>query len=145
MPKRLIIKTLPGKTNKARAPGLNQNSSGLHSGGLGRRGEDRAVEVLKNAGMEIIARNFRSPGGEVDIIALDGQTIVFVEVKTWSVFGIENLQYSVNFKKQRRIIETAKYFLAVNREYNGKAVRFDVIFVGKEAVTHLAEAFMERV
>jgi len=95
--------------------------------------------------MKIIARNFRSLYGEVDIIALDGETIVFVEVKTWSAYGIENLQYSVDRRKQRRIIETAKYFLSVNRKYNGKAVRFDVIFVGKEAITHLADAFMERV
>ena len=95
--------------------------------------------------MRIIARNFRCPRGEVDIIAQDGQTLVFVEVKTWSLFGIDELQYSIDFKKQRRIIETAKYFLSVHREYNGDAVRFDVVFVGKEAITHLASAFMERV
>ena len=108
-------------------------------------GEDRAVQALEQAGMQIIARNFRSSFGEVDIIALDGETIVFAEVKAWSAYGIENLQYSVNFKKQRRIIETAKYFLSVNRKYNGKAVRFDIIFAGKEVFTHLAGAFMERV
>ena len=95
--------------------------------------------------MRIIARNVRYPRGEVDIVAQDGETIVFVEVKSWSSYGIEDLPYSVDIKKQRRIIETAKYFLCAHREYNGKAVRFDVIFVGKEAVTHLAAAFMERV
>ena len=93
--------------------------------------------------MCIIARNFRSSRGELDIIALDGETIVFAEVKAWSVFGIESLQYSVNSAKQHRIIETAKYFLSVNRKYNEKTVRFDVIFVGKEAVTHITNAFME--
>jgi putative endonuclease len=95
--------------------------------------------------MCIIARNVRSPCGEVDIIALEGEVLVFVEVKTWSAYGLENLQYSVNDKKQRRIIETAKYFLSTHREYNGKAVRFDVVLAGKGAVTHLASAFMERV
>jgi putative endonuclease len=95
--------------------------------------------------MRIIARNVRSPGGEVDIVALDGETLVFVEVKAWSGYGIENLQYGINLKKQRRIIETAKYFLALHREYNETAVRFDVVFVGKESVTHLVSAFMERV
>jgi putative endonuclease len=112
---------------------------------LGLKGEERAAEALERAGMRIIARNVRSPRGEVDIVAQDGETIVFVEVKTWSSYGIGELQYSVNLKKQRRIIETAKYFLSINRKYNGKAVRFDIVFVGKEAVTHLAAAFMERV
>ena len=131
---------MPGKTHKS--PNRAINPQGTE---LGRKGEDQAAQALEQAGMQIIARNFRSRTGELDIVAMDGQTIVFAEVKTWSVYGIENLQYSVNSGKQRRIIETAKYFLSVNRKYNGKAVRFDVIFVGKEAVTHLAGAFMESI
>jgi len=111
----------------------------------GKKGENQAVQFLENAGMQIIARNFRSSSGEIDIIAIDVDTVVFVEVKTWSVYGIENLQYSINSIKQHRIIETAKYFLAINRKYNSMAVRFDVVFVKDDTVTHLAEAFMERV
>jgi putative endonuclease len=111
----------------------------------GRTGEEKAAAALEKAGMSIIAKNVRSPWGEVDIVALDGETIVFIEVKSWSIYGIEELQYGVNLKKQRRIIETAKYFLASHREYNGMAVRFDVVFVGKDVLTHLASAFMERV
>jgi len=117
----------------------------MHKAGLGKEGENRAVQALEMAGMTIITRNFRSRKGEIDIIALDGETLVFVEVKAWSVFGIENLTYSLNPKKQNRIIETAKYFLSVYRQYYGRAIRFDVVFVGKEAVTHLASAFMEHV
>ncbi|MDR1098962.1 MAG: YraN family protein [Treponema sp.] len=115
----------------------------LSSSGAGRAGEDRAAAALEEAGLCIIARNVRSPCGEVDIVAREGETIIFVEVKTWSRYGIEELQYAVNPKKQRRIIETAKYFLAAHREYNGMAVRFDVVFVGKEGITHLVSAFME--
>jgi putative endonuclease len=111
--------------------------------GAGKRGEDRAAELLEAAGMSIVARNFRSREGEIDIIAREGETIVFVEVKTWSRYGIEELRYGLDPKKQRRIIETAKYFLTVHREYNGMAVRFDVVFVGKEGITHLVSAFME--
>ena len=95
--------------------------------------------------MSIIYRNFRSRSGEIDIIALDGETVVFTEVKAWTGYGIENLSYSLNTKKQSRIIETAKYFLSIYRQYYERAIRFDVVFVGKEAVTHLASAFMERV
>jgi putative endonuclease len=116
-----------------------------NTAGLGKKGEDRAAEALISAGMNIIARNFRCKFGEIDIIALDGETLVFAEVKAWSAFGMENLPYSVNRRKQVRIIETAKYFLSIHRQYYGRAVRFDVVFVGKEAVTHLASAFMERV
>jgi len=117
----------------------------MHKAGLGKEGENRAVKALEMAGMSIITRNFHSRMGEIDIIALDGETLVFVEVKAWSAFGIENLSYSISPKKQRRIIETAKYFLSIYRQYYGRATRFDVIFVGKEAVTHLASAFMEHI
>jgi putative endonuclease len=122
----------------------------MHKAGLGREGENRAAAALEAAGMTIIARNFRSPWGEIDLIALDGaaeagEPLVFIEVKAWSRWGLENLSYSLSPKKQRRIIETAKYFLSIYRQYYGRAIRFDVVFIGKEAVTHLASAFMERI
>ena len=117
----------------------------MNKSGIGKAGEEIAEKALVEAGMTIIARNFRSKYGEIDIIAMDGETIVFIEVKAWSVYGIENLNYSLNKKKQNRIIETAKYFLTINRKYNGRAIRFDVVFVGKEAVTHLSSAFMEHI
>ena len=112
---------------------------------LGKEGENRAVKALESAGMVIIARNFRSQMGEIDIIALDGEILAFIEVKAWSKMGMENLSYSLDPKKQRKIIETAKYFLSVYRQYYGRAIRFDVVFIGKGAVTHLASAFMERI
>jgi len=112
---------------------------------LGKEGENRAVEALQTAGMSVIARNFRSRRGEIDIIALDGEILVFVEVKACSQFGLESLAYSISQKKQSRIIETAKYFLSINRQYYGRAIRFDVVFIGSETVSHIASAFMERV
>jgi len=115
----------------------------MHRSQKGREGETRAAMLLKAAGMRIIARNVRSSVGEIDLVALDGETIVFVEVKTWSVLGIEELQYSISEKKQRRIIETAKYFLDSHREYYCMAVRFDVVFIGPITSTHLVSAFME--
>jgi putative endonuclease len=117
----------------------------MHSVGLGREGEKQAAAVLEAAGMEIIAKNVRLGQGEVDIVAIDGETIVFVEVKAWSAYSLEDLQYGINLKKQHKIIETAKYFLSINRKYNKMAIRFDVVFINKDTVTHLASAFMERV
>jgi len=119
--------------------------------GLGKKGEERAAAALEAAGMKIIGRNYRSKTGEIDIIAIDGETLVFVEVKTWSVFGMENLQYSINNRKKHKIIKTANFFLAENRKYSNMAIRFDVIFVknnrisGKYQITHLASAFTESV
>jgi len=121
---------------------------------LGKEGEERAAAALEAAGMKIISRNYRSKTGEIDIIAIDGETIVFVEVKSWSVYGMEDLQYSLDNKKKHKIIKTANFFLLENRKYSNMAIRFDVVFVNnsknsKESngfqLTHLASAFTESV
>jgi putative endonuclease len=111
----------------------------------GREGENRAAAALESKGMEIVSRNFRSRSGEIDIIALEKDTLVFVEVKTWDHYGFEDLRLGIDKKKQRRIIETAKYFLQEHRKYNGMSIRFDVIFISPRDIVHLASAFMERV
>jgi putative endonuclease len=116
----------------------------MHNSGLGREGEVRAAAALEEKGMSIIARNVRYRSGEIDLVALDGEVIVFVEVKAWSIYGIEDLQTGIDKKKRCRIIETAKYFLASHREYNCMAIRFDVIFIAPEAITHLISAFTEQ-
>jgi putative endonuclease len=122
----------------------------MHKPGRGREGENIAALELEKKGMKIIARNIRSPVGEIDIIALDGDILVFVEVKSWSFYSIEDLEYAIDLKKQYRIIETAKYFLSSHREYNYMTLRFDVVFVGYKigqagqyTITHLESAFME--
>jgi putative endonuclease len=126
----------------------------VHKAGKGRAGERYAAKALEEAGMCILASNFRSPLGEVDLIARDGDAIVFGEVKTWAARGIADLEYGISREKQRRIIETAKYFLAAHREYNEMAIRFDVVFIGGiplppadsetgPRVHHLASAFAE--
>jgi putative endonuclease len=117
----------------------------MHNAALGKIGEEKAAKTLEAAGMKIIAKNVRCRNGEIDIVALDGETIVFVEVKAWSVYGLEDLRYGVDQKKQSKIIKTAKNFLMENREYNRMAIRFDVIFINENAITHLASAFTERV
>jgi putative endonuclease len=119
----------------------------VHRVGKGREGEKLAARALENAGFRIIARNFRSSWGEVDLIALDVAVIAFIEVKSWSFYGIGDLQYGINLKKQLRIIETAKYFLSTHREYNEMAVRFGVIFVdsGTGMIKYLASSFTEPV
>ena len=109
----------------------------------GQAGEESAALLLEKKGMKVLEKNFRSRTGEVDIIAMDGETLVFVEVKTWSVYGIDALEQAVNAKKKRKIIETSKYFLSLHREYRYMAIRFDVIFISPDEITHLASAFTE--
>ena len=115
----------------------------------GRAGEAAAAFFLEEKGMRILEKNFRSPrgvrGGEVDIIALDGETIVFVEVKTWASYEIDALEQAIDKRKQHKIIETAKYFLSINRKYRYMAIRFDIVFISPGGITHLASAFTERV
>jgi putative endonuclease len=111
----------------------------------GKKGEDIAVRLFEEAGFRILARNFRSKAGEIDIIADDHGTLVFAEVKSWSAYGMENLEYSVNIKKQKKIIQTANIFLESHREYSNNQVRFDIVFIGSGFVRHLASAFMESV
>ena len=109
----------------------------------GRAGEIAAAFLLEEKGMRILERNFRSRSGEVDIIALDGETLVFIEVKTWSAYGIDALEYAMNDKKCHKIIETSKYFLSLNRKYRYMAIRYDIVFISPSGITHLASAFTE--
>ncbi|MDR1908575.1 MAG: YraN family protein [Spirochaetaceae bacterium] len=109
----------------------------------GREGEERAAAYLEAQGMTVIARNVRTRRGEVDLVALEGEVIVFAEVKTWSVYAAESLDRGIDARKQRRIIETAKYFLSINRKYSCMTVRFDVIFITGGEIIHYPSAFTE--
>ena len=111
----------------------------------GRDGEAAAAAHLEKNGALILERNFRSRRGEIDIIAMDNQTLIFAEVKAWSVYGMDGLEYAIDSKKRNKIIETSKYFLSLHRKYRYMPVRFDVIFVSPEGITHLASAFSEGV
>ncbi len=117
----------------------------MNRSAVGRSGEDRAARLLESEGLRIVARNFRTRRGEVDIVAIDGETIVFTEVKAWSAYGFEDLERAVDGRKIDRIVETAKIFLALHREYNSMAIRFDLVFIGADGIRHLASAFTERV
>jgi len=112
----------------------------------GSDGELQAAIALRKKGMRVIGRNIRCKTGEIDLAVLDGEDLVFVEVKNWPANGLESLAYAVNRKKQRRIIETAKYFLAAHREYNNRTIRFDIVFLRPgEPMVHLVSAFTESI
>ena len=113
---------------------------------IGDNGENRAVEYLISNGFAIIERNWRTMGGEVDIIAFKNDTIVFVEVKTLPNGTIDMIQRELNYQKRQRIIKTSKRFLLKHRQYSNSYIRFDVIVIdmpGLEPVYHIENAFTE--
>ncbi len=95
---------------------------------LGKYGEELAVSLLKEQGYKIIARNYKSQFGEIDIIARDKETICFVEVKTRRSerFGLP--QEAVSSFKQRQIAKCALVFLK-ERGLLDKKARFDVVSI----------------
>ncbi len=95
----------------------------------GRRGEEAAAAFLEAEGWAVVERNFRQRGGEIDLIVERGGILAFVEVKSWSRAGPEDLERSIGREKRRRIFETAKIFLSRHRKYNDRSVRFDVVLV----------------
>jgi len=120
---------------------------------LGARGERLAGRTLKRKGMKILARNYRCPSGEIDIIALDRstrresgrETIVFVEVKTRSDDSYNAPESSVDARKRRRIRKAARYYL---RHYptDQHAVRYDIVSIvapgdAKPRIKHICGAF----
>jgi putative endonuclease len=96
---------------------------------LGRAGEEQAAEFLQRAGYRIIARNWRCPSGEIDLVAEIGDCLVFVEVRSRRNTGnFGTAAESVNGRKQRQVRETAEVYLYRNRCFDRK-IRFDVIAV----------------
>lgn len=111
---------------------------------LGKRGEDLAVFHLKKLRYKIIERNYRCNQGEIDVIALDKNILVFVEVKTRSSNKFGSPLTGITTKKQRQLVKTALFYLQKHRLFNRDA-RFDVVAVeidsGKERVNLIQNAF----
>lgn len=109
----------------------------------GREGEALAVTYLEKKDYQIIKRNFMSYAGEVDIICRYRDEIAFVEVKYWDFYNFEDLEYSINLNKRKRIVETSRYFLLKYQQYRDFRLRFDVIFLSRrtEKIHHLINCF----
>lgn len=107
----------------------------------GKQGEQIACDFLTGQGYAIVERNYRQKRGEVDIIGVQDERIVFVEVKAWSSYPIAALGQSINREKQRRIVSASRLFLASHPEYATLQPQYDVVFVQSGRVTHLENAF----
>lgn len=91
----------------------------------GRRAETVAVLYLRCQGYRILHRRFKGPGGEIDLIAQRGQSLVFIEVKYRA--DLCTALSSVTPRQQRRIEQAARAFCASRSHYAGCSLRFDVI------------------
>ncbi len=113
---------------------------------LGQAGEAAAVRYLKRRGLVIVARNLRSRLGEIDLVARDGSTLVFVEVKTRRGPAAEPPEAAVDTRKRLRLGRLALGYLATHR-LGEPACRFDVVGVALDeagavtAVRHIPHAF----
>lgn len=95
---------------------------------FGRKSESLAAKFLKKQGYKIIEQNYRTKLGEIDIIAKDKDTLVFVEVKARSSNHIAYPKWAITPAKQRKISMVALYYLKITKQNNVKA-RFDVVAI----------------
>lgn len=112
---------------------------------LGDEGEHLAANYLIGLGYQIMARNFRIRAAELDLVAKDGDTIAFVEVKTRRSTRFGTGAEAVNGRKQQKIIQAARYFLQ-QRHLEGAPCRFEVIEIyaekgGTPVLHHIKGAF----
>jgi putative endonuclease len=108
---------------------------------FGAFGEERATEYLRRRGFEILARNVRTAYGEIDIIARDGATVVFIEVKSRRSRQGRDALEAIDARKQKRLSRLALAFLA-RAGWLDRPARFDVVAVASDgACTHVANAF----
>ena len=117
----------------------------MNTKGIGNRGEEVAAAKNKQKGYAILERQYRTPMGEIDLIARDGRTLAFIEVKTRRSARYGQPAAAVGREKQRRISRAALWYL---NKWQGEAppCRFDVVEVyalpdGEWNVRHLENAF----
>ena len=110
---------------------------------IGNKGEDLAADYLKRKGYRIVSRNFKTLFGEIDIIAEDRNTLVFVEVKTRTDDSFGHPFEAVHRRKQEKMKRVALSYLKKNKREC--PARFDVLSIeisdGRGQIEHIVDAF----
>ena len=109
----------------------------------GRRAEDYCATYLQRAGLRVLVRNWRCRHGEIDLIAQDGETLVFLEVRFWREERYGGARESIGARKRARLIAAARAYLAGRREV---ACRFDALLLDSldpPALEWIRDAFQE--
>lgn len=97
----------------------------------GAEAEDLALRHLQRQGLRLVARNVRYKGGEIDLVMLDGATLVIVEVRLRSNAQFGSAAESVDARKQRRIVLATQLYLLDHPAQAQRALRFDVVAFGR--------------
>lgn len=108
---------------------------------MGGAGEKRAVKYLKGKGYKIVNTNFKISIGEIDIIAKDGETLVFIEVKTRSQDTFGRPSDAVDKVKREKYVKVAQAYLVKNYGKTDVLSRFDVIEIENGQINHIENAF----
>ncbi len=95
----------------------------------GAAAEGRAAEFLEQAGLRLVARNYRSPHGEIDLIMQQDQTLVFVEVRFRGRGDFGTPAETVDRRKQSRLRATAEHYLQRDQRASKRPCRFDIVAV----------------
>ena len=111
----------------------------FHNKKLGKKGEKKARSYLKRTGWKILENNYKTPFGEIDIIANKGETIAFIEVKTRLSDNYGLPSEAVSNERKLRYIRGANYFFT--NKIIDCTVRFDIIEVFKDELNHIENAF----
>ncbi|MDO4344823.1 MAG: YraN family protein [Eubacteriales bacterium] len=108
---------------------------------VGKNYEEQAKLFLESLGMTVLERNFRIRTGEIDLIARDGEYLVFVEVKYRASRRLGDALEAVDARKQQRIFRTAQYYLKEHGLGFDTPCRFDVVGINGSEMTHIKNAF----
>lgn len=117
----------------------------MNNRSLGGEKEQMAIDFLREKGYFIIESNFRVRQAEIDIVARDGATIVFVEVKYRSTSKTGHPLEAVDYRKQQKISRAALSYINKNKiSIDNTSIRFDVIGILDKEITHIENAFLFR-
>ena len=112
---------------------------------LGKSGETQCVQYLIDRDYQILHKNYRSPYGEIDIIAKDKHHLVFIEVKTRTTSDLDKAKWDITYTKQKKITRTAMCFISDFVDPEIEEYRFDVMILVKSRnnteIHHLINAF----
>ncbi len=108
---------------------------------IGKEKEKMALEFLEKQGYQILSRNFWCPFSEIDIVAKEGEYLCFVEVKYRNNDRHGGCEGTISIKKQRKMSQAARYYMAKKRVLPDTPMRFDVVFIIGEKKELIRNAF----
>ena len=107
----------------------------------GLAGEETAIRTLKKKGYRIIERNHRNRLGEIDVVAEEGGSLVFVEVKKRNTGRFGEAICAIDENKKRHLVKAALFYMKMHRCF-GRSIRFDVIGIDNERIKLVQNAFL---